>query len=268
MYWCSADGSDKNCANQAYSSLPASNTTDDSSAISPIAVALGYTFIHYEFVVPIDSSSSISTFWFEVADMNGKGATVYKNGGSGYVIDQDKVLFVPMSSHVDFVTAATSSVSTRSLSDLNRRGGGPLGPAVAQDKIYSLVVAVKSSLAPSRVYIDATDVTSPNFTSPFSATVDLALNSSSYPSMSGYDFYYGRVTSPGVQMTIDVHAVGGGQTVTQNFMQTLLLDNTPLLDPMNVTTVKGKTFASSATRGLAVEVLALGSMVAMWALLA
>jgi hypothetical protein len=225
MYWCSAYGTYKNCNNQAYSAVPASNTTDDSTTISPVTVSLGYAFVHYEFTVPIDPSVGISKFWFEVDDKNGKGVTTYKNGGSGYGVDQDQVLFVPMLSHVDYVDAANTSVSARSLPNLHRRGGGPLGPALALDKIYSFVVAVKSSFAPSRVYIDATDVATPNFTTSFSATVDLALNSSSYPSMSGYDFYYGRVRSPGMQVTIDVHAVGGGQTVTQKFMQTLLLDN-------------------------------------------
>jgi hypothetical protein len=263
MYWCSAYGSNKNCANQAYSALPASNATADSNHISPVTVSLGYTFVHYQFVVPIDSSASISKFWFEVDDKNGKGVTAYKNGGSGYVMDQDQVLFVDTLSHSDFVAA--SSVSARSIPKLHRRGGGPLGPAVAQDKVYSLVVAVKSSFAPSRVYIDATDVTTTNFTTPFSTTVDLALNSSSYPSMSGYDFYYGRVTSPGVQMTIDVHAVGNGQTATQSFMQTLLLDNTLLVDPTNVTTVKGKTLVSSAMKGAVAEVLALGLALAVGA---
>ncbi len=250
MYWCAAYGSDKNCANRAFSSLPASNLTDDSSSISPVTSSLGYTFARYEFVVPIDPTVSISKFWFEVDDKNGKGVTKHNNGGKGYVVDQDSVLFAPMLSHVNYVakTNTTSNDTTtshqrRSLhhESLYRRGGGPLGPAFAQDKVFSLVVAVKSSFSPSRVYLDATDVATPNFTTPFSATVDLALNSSSYPTMSGYNFYYGRVTSPGMQMTIDVHAVSGQQTLTQSFMQTLLLDNAPLLDPTNVTMVNGKT---------------------------
>jgi hypothetical protein len=92
MYWCSAAGTYKNCNNQAYSSVPATNMTDDSTTISPVTVSLGYAFVHYEFIVPIDSSASISKFWFEVDDKDGKGVTTYKNGGSGYVMDQDQVL--------------------------------------------------------------------------------------------------------------------------------------------------------------------------------
>jgi len=266
MYWCSAYGTYKNCKDQAYSAVPSSNTTDDSTTISPVTVSLGYAFVHYAFFVPIDPSVSIAKFWFEVDDKNGKGATAYTNGGSGYAMDQDQVLFVPTLSHADYVDAANTSVSARSLPNLQRRGGGPLGAAVAQDKIYSLVVGVKSSFSPSRVYIDAKDVATPNFTTSFSATVDLVLNSSSYPSTGGYDFYYARVRSPGVQMSIDVHAVGGGQTVSQRSMQTLLLDNTTPLDLMNVTTVKGKT-PSSAGRGPAVNVLALILVFAVWGLL-
>ena len=60
-----------------------------------------------------------------------------------------------------------------------------------------------------------------------------------------------------MQMSIDVHAVGGGQTVTQRFRSTLVLDNTLLLDPMNVTIAKGKV-PSSAMRRPVVDVLALG----------
>lgn len=225
---------------------------------------MGYTFAHYDFVVPIDPSVSISQFWFAVDDKNGKGATTYKNGGSGYVVGQDQVLFVPLLSHSVSVDDTTTNISSRSLPNVHRRGGGPVGPYVPQDKVYQLVAAIKSSFAPSRVYVDATDVTAPNFTAPFYATVDLALNSSSYPSISGYDFYYGIVTSPGVQMTIDVNAVNGsGQTVTQSFMQTLLLDNTPVVTPSNVTTVKGETLASSAMRHAMADMLALGLVVVL-----
>jgi len=210
--------------------------------------------------VPIDPSASISNFWFEASD-----GTVYNNGGKGYVIDQDQVLFVPALSHADSQAASSTELSSRIM--LHRRGGGPIGAATAQNKIYSLIVAVKTSFSPSRVYIDATDVATPNFTHPFSATFDLTKNSSSYPSMSGYDFYYGRVTSPGSQMTVDVHAVGGGRTLTQSFMQTLSLDNAAFLDLANVTTVKGK--KSSAVRGkVGVEmVMVVPSVLIMWILL-
>ena len=209
--------------------------------------------------MPIDPSASISNFWFEASD-----GTVYNNGGKGYVIDQDQVLFVPALSHADSEAASSTELSSRML---HRRGGGPIGAAGAQNKIYSLIVAVKTSFSPSRVYIDATDVATPNFTHPFSATFDLTKNSSSYPTMSGYDFYYGRVTSPGSQMMVDVHAVGGGRTLTQSFMQTLSLDNAVFLDPANVTTVKGK--KSSAVRGkVGVEmVMVVPSVLIMWFLL-
>lgn len=260
MYWCDAYGSNKNCGRSANSALPVTNTTDDSSLVSPVTTALGYTFARYGFVVPIDPSASISKFWFESSD-----GTVYNNGGKGYVIDQDQVLFVPMLSHVDFQAADNTELSARMF---HRRGGGPIGSATAQDRIYSLVVAVRSSLSPSRVYMDATDVATHNFTSPFSTTFDLTKNSSSYPSISDYDFYYGRVTSPGSQMTVDVHAVGGGRTVTQSFVQTLLLDNTLLVDPANVTTVKGKKMSLAVKGNGRVETVMMVSLVlSLWVLL-
>jgi hypothetical protein len=259
MYWCDAYGSNKNCGRSANSALPVRNATDDASLVSPVTTALGYAFARYEFLVPIDPSASISNFWFEASD-----GTVYNNGGKGYVIDQDQVLFVPSLSHADTQAASSTELSSRML---HRRGGGPIGPATAQNKIYSLIVAVKTSFSPSRIYIDATDVATPNFTHPFYATFDLTKNSSSYPTTSGYDFYYGRVTSPGSQMTVDVHAVGDGRTLTQSFMQTLSLDDKTLLDPANVTTVKGK--KSSAVRGkVGLEmVMVVPSVLIMWILL-
>ncbi|KAF9532211.1 L-ascorbate oxidase [Crepidotus variabilis] len=262
LLWCAANGTNKDCADSAFSAIPVSNMTDDASTISPLATTAGVTFAHYQFVVPIDTSSSISKFWFEVNEGDGKSATTYNNGGDGYKIDQDSIFFVPMLSHVDSVantspatmpgssptpaapltsgtSAASAAAQATTAPALRRRGGGPIGPALPQNKVYNLVIAVKSSLAPSRVYVDSTDVATPNFTQPFSQTFDLQ-KSSSLPAQDGYDFWTGGVTSPGAQLMVDIHAVASGQTISQTYVPTLLLDNTPQVDPSNVTMVKGK----------------------------
>lgn len=71
------------------------NTLQEDPNLSPVTQSQGYSFINYDFVVPIDSTTSISKFWFEVDEKDGKPATVYKNGGDGYPIEQDQLLFVP-----------------------------------------------------------------------------------------------------------------------------------------------------------------------------
>lgn len=54
---------------------------------------LGAAPIKYSFGASINATASISKFWFEVDEGDGTTPTVEDNGGSGYVIDQDKVLF-------------------------------------------------------------------------------------------------------------------------------------------------------------------------------
>ncbi|KAH8823949.1 heme peroxidase [Flagelloscypha sp. PMI_526] len=54
---------------------------------------IGVLTIGYFFTVPIDPTASISKFWFEVEE-NGQ-TTIIDNGGDGYVIDQDILLFDP-----------------------------------------------------------------------------------------------------------------------------------------------------------------------------
>ena len=108
MLWCDKYGSAKACKGATRSSLPV-NTHSDDPNISPVTLNLGYYFINYDFVVPIDSAASISNFWFQVDEHNGTAATTYNNGGSGYVLPQDQIFFVPMLSHVDIVPNATNT---------------------------------------------------------------------------------------------------------------------------------------------------------------
>jgi hypothetical protein len=89
---------------------------------------MGYFFIHYNFIVPINSSSSIKQFWFSVDDKNGTAPTVYKNEGNYYVVNQDQVFFNPMMSQVNVVANGTS-------------GYGTVGSGFT--RVYSLVVAVR-----------------------------------------------------------------------------------------------------------------------------
>jgi hypothetical protein len=102
MLWCDRYGNDQNCKGNTRTYLPAT-TVDEDPNLSPMSQRQNYTFINYNFVVPIDSSSSISKFWFRVDEKNGSSPTVYNNGGNGYVLEQDQILFVPTVSHQDLV---------------------------------------------------------------------------------------------------------------------------------------------------------------------
>lgn len=86
--------------------------------------------MHYNFVVPIEGSASISKFWFEVDEHNGTSATVYNNEGNDYVMAQDQVIFVPTMS-----TAFFRSNESYTKTYTNRNGE-------AFTKVYNLTVAV------------------------------------------------------------------------------------------------------------------------------
>lgn len=234
MFWCDKYGDNQNCAGKTNGALSVSKTADDPN-LSPVTLAMGLRFLEYNYVVPISGNASVAKFWFSVNENDGSSPTVYNNGGSGYVIDQDQILFVPMSSHVDVVSNTTIAQTYT-----NR-------DATAYTRVYTLLAAVRDGVSPSRVYIDGTDVAVSGFPYPVINTVDLTLNSS-IASLEGYSFYTGQMQDSGVQLTIDLHAVATAQTYTQTFMATTLLDNTPYVAPGTVTsTASTSNTASSAT---------------------
>lgn len=100
MFWCNRYGDDKDCSTNANVVFQAAST-QDSPEISPITERLGYYFINHQFVVKVDPSKSISLFWFESDEHDGSTPKIIDNGGSGYQFDQDRILYVPMSSQLD-----------------------------------------------------------------------------------------------------------------------------------------------------------------------
>lgn len=56
---------------------------------------MGQTFTHHRFVVPINEAESISMFWFTIDEGDGTKPTVHDNGGGGYPVQQDSILYVP-----------------------------------------------------------------------------------------------------------------------------------------------------------------------------
>ena len=132
MFWCDHYGRYAGCKGKTNTALPVS-TVNDNPNVSPVTLSLGYYFIHYNFVVPIISNSSINQFWFTVDDKNGTAPTVYNNEGHYYVVDQDEVFFAPMISQVAVVANGTSGYGTAN-------GGFT--------RVYTLVVAVRISFSP------------------------------------------------------------------------------------------------------------------------
>ena len=128
MFWCDRYGSNTNCSHGSKSAQPAQTTQLDPN-VSPIAYNTNITFIKYNFVVPVDSTASISKFWFEVNENDGSQPTVYQNGGSGYQFQQDQLIFVPAMGNLSLIANPV------------RRGGGNPGN-FTYTRTYSLVAGV------------------------------------------------------------------------------------------------------------------------------
>lgn len=128
MFWCDRYGSNTNCNHGSKSTQPAQTTQLDPN-VSPIAYNTNITFIKYNFVVPVDSTASISKFWFEVNENDGSQPTVYQNGGSGYQFQQDQLIFVPAMGNLSLIANPV------------RRGGGNPGN-FTYTRTYSLVAGV------------------------------------------------------------------------------------------------------------------------------
>jgi hypothetical protein len=133
MFWCDKYGDSADCKGNTKSAQSVKTTQDDPNN-SPVTFNMKLFFVHYQFVVPIDSQASISKFWFEVDEHNGTSATVYNNGGDDYVVQQDQVIFVPTLS-----SAVSQSNGSYTQTYTNRVGE-------YFTKIYNITVAVSWSL--------------------------------------------------------------------------------------------------------------------------
>ena len=132
MLWCDNYGSNQGCKGKTNTALPVSTVNSD-PGVSPVTLNLGYYFINYNFVLPINSKSSIKQFWFTLDDKNGSTPTTYDNGGNYYVVDQDQVFLAPMMSSMNRVVNATNT------------GGFSNG--------YSLVAAVRFFFSPYSFFL-------------------------------------------------------------------------------------------------------------------
>ncbi|TFK76256.1 heme peroxidase [Pluteus cervinus] len=206
MFWCDRYGQDRDCGQTVKFAQPAAVNQDD-HAVSPVTSRVGLSFVKYNFVVPVDPSLSLSKFWFQVDEKNGSEPITYDNGGDGYSLEQDNIIFVP------------------SLS----------GSSLLQDgNNYTLIAAVRASLAPARVFVSVFDNAMSDNLPPLNTTLDMALDSSLVPT-DGYTFYSAVVEDPsGHQLTADFHCEVDGVTYTEDFQPTFFLQNSPTSSPSDV----------------------------------
>lgn len=101
MFWCDRYGDSKDCSGYTNVAVSATHNQED-PRISPVTERLGYLFINYQFVVKIDPSKSISLFWFEKDEHDGSAPMTIDNEGVGYRLDQDRILYAPALSQLDF----------------------------------------------------------------------------------------------------------------------------------------------------------------------
>ncbi|KDR77715.1 hypothetical protein GALMADRAFT_65948 [Galerina marginata CBS 339.88] len=92
MLWCDSRGQFKNCNRVTnVASLPFLDAADT----SPLTDSFNIQFALYRFKVQISAARSVSKFWFEI------DGVVHNNGGKGYPIGQDEIIFVPSLGSVD-----------------------------------------------------------------------------------------------------------------------------------------------------------------------
>jgi len=163
----------------------------------------------YYFDTPINATSSIAKFWFEVDEKDGKKPTVLENGGSGYEIAQDKILFDPKRSSKPFFSGKTTIVAAVSLF---------FRSITAYLLTLRKYLQVRNDVTPSRVYGNVMwrQSTSEDRIFEFQLAEDIL------PTV-GYVFY--KVDVPGfIDFTIDIFSVVNGKTYTEDARRTEFIE--------------------------------------------
>ncbi|ESK96726.1 l-ascorbate oxidase [Moniliophthora roreri MCA 2997] len=156
----------------------------------------GITAFRYSFEANVNPTSSIAKFWFEIDEHDGSAKKVLDNGGDGYPVDQDDVLYDPVRSTLHILPTGTRETVT---------------------------IAVKTSNGSPRVTLTTLNpfTAGPQFI-PEVTTLDVPLDTSIAP-RAGYTFYTTEI-SLGTR-SFDVTGVVGGKT----FVQEVILVETELL---------------------------------------
>ncbi|KAF9050164.1 heme peroxidase [Panaeolus papilionaceus] len=194
MYFCDRNGDNADCkANTAKVITSGRNTR---GRRSPMASRLGISFTVYHFLVALDSTVSMSDFWFEIVDDKAPTTVLktFDNDGAKYTIDQDQI----------FLHDLASSISKEKLAN---------GTELMK---YNIVAGVRTDPAPSRVYVKAYDKTHLNASYVLDTTLDMTLNSS-MPAAAGYSFYSAQLTTELTGTTFDLYADVGTETYALDY---------------------------------------------------
>ncbi|KAF9050033.1 heme peroxidase [Panaeolus papilionaceus] len=185
ILWCDRYGSTPHCFDG--NAKRGTSSARQPSATSPVSTQLQLNFHDHDFLVPIDPSKSVAAFWFQLDD-----GTKFDNDGKGYLF-QDAVIYA------DSMSTATSSIVNNTIF-----------------WTYKVVAGVRSELAPSVVRLLAFDNTRLEGGSPFTATVQTPRDNSISP-RSGFTFYSGSFGTDLLQTTIDLQAVVGDTTFSDDY---------------------------------------------------
>ncbi|KAF6763396.1 heme peroxidase [Ephemerocybe angulata] len=160
---------------------------------SATAKQFGITPIHYWFNPTIDPTTSISRFWFEVDEGTGGQPDLYDNGGAGFPIAQDKVIWA------------------RDLSYY--------APDRFSDHWWSFTVAIRNDAgAISNVSANVEVFIADEKLNFVKSTVALERDTN-LTTVAGFDFYTFRPTEKvNDRMFFDVAATIGGETVTEEYL--------------------------------------------------
>ncbi|PPR01719.1 hypothetical protein CVT24_001595 [Panaeolus cyanescens] len=205
LLWCDRYGSTAHCSDGKAKRATAS--ARQPSSRSPVSTQLQLNFHEHEFLVPIDPSKSVAAFWFQLDD-----GTKFDNNGQGYLF-QDAVIYA------DALSVASSSIVNNTIW-----------------WTYDVVAGVRTELAPSAVRLMAFDNTRLEGGPPFTANVEMSLNTSFAP-RGGYTFYSGSFSTDLFQTTLDLQAVVGGNTYTEDYRTAFPAFNGVELPPGSVDVV-------------------------------
>ncbi|KAE9405956.1 heme peroxidase [Gymnopus androsaceus JB14] len=190
---------------QGNSFCPSTGCSLQSSSDQPVFFSVvgqvqGLTASRYSFNATINSTSSISKFWFEINNNDGSDPIVVDNGGSGFVIEQDPSLTL-------FVDIMRSELILQETS-------------VSFNEVIKVVVAVlgdaASTTASMTAFTPFSNATVPPFT-PTTTSISLELDETNPPE-GGFTFFTGNVTNFGSVTFLDITAnVGSTSFTVDNF---------------------------------------------------
>ncbi|KAE9405953.1 heme peroxidase [Gymnopus androsaceus JB14] len=190
---------------QGVSFCPSTGCSVQSSSTQPVffnivGSAQGFSASRYLFNATINSTSSISKFWFEINNNDGSDPIIVDNGGSGFVIEQDPTLSL-------FVDVMRSETVLVKISD-------------TFNEFTKVVVAVlgdaASTTASMSAFLPLSTATAPPFT-PTTTSISLELDETNPPE-GGFTFFTANISIDSTVSLLDITAnVGSTSFTIENF---------------------------------------------------